>query len=97
MTDRESNGFLFQDMRNHLSKDRTFVIHVQDRNDNVPKFSSDIFTGQIEEELDMVKVSKTTIVNVVAKDNDHVPAFREVCLFDIFFLIFLHFFFSGNV
>lgn len=65
-------------MRNHLSKDRTFTINLLDRNDNVPKFATDIFTGQVEEELDMLHVKKTAIVTVVAKDNDHEPAFREV-------------------
>ena len=67
-------------MTTGLSKDKLLYVRVIDKNDNVPKFSSDQFTGQIEEEKEVTSFNQQPIVTVVARDNDQKPEFKDVCV-----------------
>ncbi|KRY29115.1 Cadherin-related hmr-1 [Trichinella spiralis] len=66
------------DLRNGLSRDKTLTVKLRDKNDNVPKFTLDKFTGQVEEEQDVSVIRNQILVTVVAKDNDEKPEFKDI-------------------
>ncbi|CDW56179.1 Cadherin C and Laminin G 2 and Cadherin domain co ntaining protein [Trichuris trichiura] len=66
------------DLRNGLSRDKVVRVRLRDKNDNVPKFTLDKFTGSVEEEQDVSTMRKRPLVTVVAKDNDERPEFKDI-------------------
>ncbi len=55
-------------MRSGVTTDKYVTVHLSDKNDEVPKFKLDKFTGQVDEELD--PSGSPPVANVEAVDND---------------------------